>query len=59
MPQTKYDVKISEQSKADEIVKNTESVTGVKYVNVNLDYCIVVTHTEDYDESAFKAAAGI
>lgn len=59
MPQTKYDVKISDKEKADEIVKKTESVQGVKFVNVNLDSSIVVTHSEDYDEAAFKAAAGI
>lgn len=59
MPQTKYDVKISDKDKAEEIKKNTESVQGVKFVNVNIDHCIVVTHSEDYDEAAFKAAAGI
>lgn len=59
MPQTKYDVKISDKEKADEIVKNTENVQGVTWVNVNLDNCIVVTHKDDFDEAAFKAAAGI
>lgn len=59
MPQTKYDVKISDKSRADEIIKNTETIKGVKFVNVNIDHCIVVTHSEDYDEAAFKAAAGI
>lgn len=59
MSQTKFDVKISDKDKADEIVKKTENVQGVKFVNVNLDNCIVVTHGDDFDEAAFKSAAGI
>lgn len=60
MPQTKYDVKVADQAAADEIVKKTENVTGVRFVNVNVDNgSIVVTHGDDYDEAGFKAAAGI
>lgn len=60
MPQTKYDVKVGDKAAADELVKKTENVKGVKFVNVGADgNGIVVTHGDDYDEAAFKAAAGI
>lgn len=60
MPQTKYDVQISDKALAEEIIKKTEELKGVKFVNVNIDHgSIVVTHSEDFDEAAFKAAAGI
>lgn len=60
MPQTKYDVQVGDKAAADELVKKTENVKGVKFVNVGADgNGIVVTHGDDYDEAAFKAAAGI
>ena len=58
MPQTKYDVVIDDKDKADKLVADTENVAGVKWVNVNLGNCIVVTHDDSYDEAAFKSAAG-
>ena len=39
--------------------KKTEDIKGVKFVNVNPNGTIVVTHGDDFDEAAFKAAAGI
>lgn len=60
MPQTKYDVTVGDKAAADELVKKTENVQGVKFVNVGADgNGIVVTHGDDFDEAAFKAAAGI
>ncbi len=59
MAQTKYDVKISDKAQADEIVKKVEALQGVKFVNVNIDASIVVTHGDDYDEAGFKAIVGI
>lgn len=60
MPQTKIEASIADQATADAIVKNTESVAGVKFVNVNIDNnSIVITHDDSFDEAAFKSAAGI
>lgn len=60
MPQTKYDIQVGDKAAADEFVKKTENVKGVKFVNVSTDgNMVVVTHGDDYDEAAFKAAAGI
>ena len=59
MPQTKYDVPIADEATADEIIKKTEDIKGVKFVNINPNGTIVVTHGDDFDEAAFKAAAGI
>lgn len=60
MPQSKFEATIADQAAADSIVAKTESVTGVKFVNVNVDNgLIVVTHDDSFDEAAFKAAAGI
>ncbi len=59
MAQTKYDVIISDKAQADEIVAKVEEVQGVKFVNVNIDASIVVTHSDDYDEGAFKAIVGL
>lgn len=60
MPQSQFNVKVADQATADQIVAKTESVAGVKFVNVNVDAgTIVVTHGDDFDEAAFKAAAGI
>lgn len=60
MPQTKYDVSVTDKARADEIIKQAEEIKGVKFVNINPDNgSIVVTHSEDFDESAFKAVIGI
>ena len=59
MPQTKYDVPIADQAAADEIIKKTEDIKGVKFVNINPNGTIVVTHGDDVAEEAIKAAAGI
>lgn len=60
MPQTSYQAQVTSKDAADQLVADTESVKGVKWVNVNIDQgTIVVTHSEDYDEAAFKSAAGI
>lgn len=60
MPQTKYDIVVGDKAAADAFVAKTENVKGVKFVNVGVDGTgVVVTHSEDYDEAAFKAAAGI
>lgn len=60
MPQTKFDAKVADQAAADQIVSKAEGVADVKFVNVNLEQgTIVVTHGDDFDESAFKSAVGI
>ncbi|WNP27447.1 hypothetical protein RNZ41_10325 [Moraxella sp. DOX410] len=59
MPQTKYDLPIADQATADEIIKKTEDIKGVKFVNINPNGTIVVTHSDDFDEAAFKTAVGI
>lgn len=60
MAQTSYQVSINDKENADKLVADTNNMTGVKWVNVNLDSgTVVVTHGEDYDEAAFKSAAGI
>lgn len=60
MPQTKYDFQVADKAAAEEFVRKTETIQGVKFVNVNLDSgSVVVTHSEDYDEAAFKTAAGM
>ena len=60
MPQTKYDILVGDKAAADAFVAKTENVQGVKFVNVGANgHGVVVTHSEDYDETAFKAAAGI
>ena len=60
MPQTKYDHTVADKDAAKELVANTETIKGVKFVNVSTDFsAVVVTHGEDYDEAAFKEAIGI
>lgn len=60
MPQSQFNVAIADQAAADALVAKTETVAGVKFVNVNVDKgTVVVTHGDDFDEAAFKAAAGI
>lgn len=60
MPQTKYDHTVADKDAAKELVAKTETIKGVKFVNVSTDFsAVVVTHGEDYDEAAFKEAIGI
>lgn len=60
MPQSQFNVAVADQAAADALVAKTETVAGVKFVNVNVDKgTVVVTHGDDFDEAAFKAAAGI
>ena len=45
MPQIRYDVPVGDKAAADELVKKTENIQGVKFVNVGADgHGIVVTH---------------
>ena len=60
MPQSCYNVTITDKDTAEDLVTKGNSVTGVKWINVNIDKgLVVVTHREDYDEAAFKLATGI
>lgn len=60
MPQSQFNVTVADQAAADALVSKTENVAGVKFVNVNVEKgTVVVTHGDDFDEAAFKAAAGI
>lgn len=60
MPQSQFNLTVADQAAADALVAKTETIAGVKFVNVNIDKgTVVVTHSEDFDEAAFKAAAGI
>lgn len=60
MPQTSYQISITDKDAADKLVADTDNVQGVKWVNVNVGQgTVVVTHSEDYDEAGFKTIAGI
>lgn len=60
MAQSKFEAKVADQAAADTITAKGEEVAGVKFVNVNVDSgVVVVTHGDDFDEAAFKAATGI
>ncbi|WP_367111119.1 hypothetical protein [uncultured Psychrobacter sp.] len=60
MPQTSYKTSIANKDAADKLVADTNNISGVKWVNVNIEQgTIVVTHSEDYDEAAFKSTAGL
>lgn len=60
MAQTQFNVAVADQAAADALVAKTENITGVRFVNVNVDKgTVVVTHGDDFDEAAFKAAVGI
>lgn len=60
MAQTLYPLAIADQAAAEALVAKTENITGVRFVNANVDKgTVVVTHGDDFDEAAFKAAAGI
>lgn len=59
MPQTSYQTGISDKDTADQIISDGNNVQGVKWININTEKgLIVVTHSEDYDEAAFKSIAG-
>ena len=48
---------LSNKADADNITENTASVVGVKFVNVNYEQGFaMVTHGDDFDAEAFKAA---
>lgn len=59
MAQTKITVGgMSGKADADRLVEQTSSVAGVKFVNANFEGgYVVVTHGDDFDEAAYKAAA--
>ncbi len=60
MPQSQFNLTVADQAAADALVAKAETITGVKFVNVNIDKgTVVVTHSDDFDEAAFKAIAGI
>ena len=60
MPQTSYQVAITDREVAEKINKEGSDVQGVKWININPDNgTIVVTHGDDYDEAAFKSIAGL
>ena len=60
MPQTSYQVAITDRELAEKINKEGSDVQGVKWININPDNgTIVVTHGDDYDEAAFKSIAGL
>ncbi|STZ07644.1 Uncharacterised protein [Moraxella caprae] len=60
MPQSQFNLTVADQAAADALIAKTETIAGVKFVNVNIDKgTVIVTHSEDFDEAAFKVAAGI
>ncbi|EGK09342.1 hypothetical protein HMPREF0476_1006 [Kingella kingae ATCC 23330] len=60
MAQSKFTVGgMGGKADADRLVEQTSSVAGVKFVNANHEGgYVVVTHGDDFDEAAFKAAVG-
>lgn len=58
MAQTKINVSgLNSKNDGDRLVEQTSSVAGVKFVNANHEQgYVVVTHGDDFDENAFKAA---
>lgn len=60
MPQTSYETSINDKDTADKVVSDGGAVQGVKWININTEKgIIVVTHSDDYDEAAFKSIAGL
>lgn len=56
MAQSSYEVNVADQSAANDLVAAASQLSGVKWVNVNLDKgTVVVTHGDDFDEDGFKA----
>ena len=48
---------LSNKADADKVAENTASVVGVKFVNVNYEQGFaIITHGDDFDAEAFKAA---
>lgn len=58
MAQTKIDVGgLSTKADGDKLAEQTSGVAGVKFVNVNHEQgYAVITHGDDFDLAAFKAA---
>lgn len=58
MAQTKIDITgLSSKADGDKLAEQTAGVAGVKFVNVNHEAgYAVVTHGDDFDAAAFKAA---
>lgn len=58
MAQTKIDITgLSNKADCDKVAEQTAAVAGVKFVNVNHEAgYAVVTHGDDFDVAAFKAA---
>lgn len=60
MSQSQFNLTVADQAAADALVAKTENITGVKFVNINVEKgTVVVTHGDDFDEAAFKTAIGI
>nr|UOP04106.1 hypothetical protein LVJ77_06420 [Conchiformibius kuhniae] len=48
---------LKDKGDADKLVSQTEQVAGVRWVNANWEQgYVVVTHSDAFDETAFKAA---
>lgn len=48
---------MTSKTDGDKLAEQTSSVAGVRFVNANHEQgYVVVTHTDDFDENAFKAA---
>lgn len=58
MAQTKIDVGgLTNKADGDKLAEQTSGVAGVKFVNVNHEQgYAVITHGDDFDLAAFKAA---
>lgn len=58
MAQSKINVSgMTSKTDGDKLAEQTSSVAGVRFVNANHEQgYVVVTHTDDFDENAFKAA---
>ena len=58
MAQSKIDVSgMSSKQDGDRLVEATSNVAGVRFVNANHEGgYVVVTHTDDFDAAAYKAA---
>lgn len=58
MAQSKINVSgMTGKEDADRLVEQTSSVVGVRFVNANFEQgFVVVTHTDQFDEGAYKEA---
>jgi len=60
MAQTSYELTVADQSAANELIEAAGKLSGVKWVNVNMDKgTVVITHSDDFDEADFKSLAGL